>query len=176
MSPKKLLGIFLCSYFMISIGFPVWGQQGKEIKQPHEKTRERIRMIKMWKLTETLKLDREEAARFFALTNQYEENKRKLRGNLQEDIQRLRVVMQELIPQEREMKELLSRIKARQRDLQEMGRKQTEEEMHLLKTEQQARYVLFQIDFHRDMENMIREVREEKSYRPGVEPGPEKNR
>ncbi|MGC1403215.1 MAG: hypothetical protein WA974_09835 [Thermodesulfobacteriota bacterium] len=43
-------------------------------------------MIKMWKLTEALKLDREGAARFFAVDNKYEEGKRRLRHDLHEDI------------------------------------------------------------------------------------------
>jgi hypothetical protein len=37
----------------------------RDPQDPREKTRERIQMIKMLKLTEALRLDREAAARFF---------------------------------------------------------------------------------------------------------------
>lgn len=174
MSPKKMFGISLLSFIMFS--FPAWGQPGKDIKQPYEKIRERIQMIKMWKLTDTLKLDREEAARFFAINRQFEETKKKINSDLQEEVQRLRILMRNLSPPERELRETVSRIKNKQKEQKEIRLKQMEEEMQALKLEQQARYVLFQIDFRRDMEMLIREIREEKSHRPGVETVPEKNR
>lgn len=169
-----MFGIFVLSFFILS--FSAWGQSGKDIKHPYEKTRERIQMIKMWKLTDTLKLDREDAARFFAINRQYEESKNKINSDLQEEVQRLRILMRNLSPPERELREVLSRIKNKQKEQKDIRLKQMEEEMQALKLEQQARYVLFQIDFRRDIEMLIREVREEKIHRPGVEASPEKNR
>ncbi|MFH0787560.1 MAG: hypothetical protein V2B13_08075 [Pseudomonadota bacterium] len=174
MSLKNTLSIVLLSFILGSS--LAWAQPGKEIKNPHEKARERIQMIRMWKLTEALKLDREEAARFFAITSQYEETQRKLRRDFQEEILRLRVLMREMHPPERELREVISRIKTKSRDLRDIKQKQEEEELHGLKLEQQARYILFQVDFRRDMENMIREIREERSNRGGHETGSEKIR
>jgi Skp family chaperone for outer membrane proteins len=170
---NTLLTFFLFLILGSSLG---WAQSGREIKNPHEMAQERIQMIKMYRLTETLKLDREETAKFFAITNQYEENKRKLRRELHDDIQRLRNLMREVHPQDKELREVLARIKTKDKDLRDIKLKQDEEEINLLKPEQQARYILFQIDFRRDMENMIREIREERSRRPGSEPGSEKIR
>jgi Spy/CpxP family protein refolding chaperone len=130
----------------------------------------------MWKLTETLKLDREETAKFFAISNQYEEAKKKLHRELHEDLQKLRNILRETHPQEKELREVISRIKTKKRDLQDIRVKQNEEEINFLKTEQQARYILFQIDFRRDMESMIREIREERPRRPGYDGPAEKNR
>lgn len=174
MSLKNTLLVFFL--FLILGSSLAWAQPGREIKNPHEKARERIQMIKMYKLTEALKLDREEAARLFAITNQYEESKRKLRLELQDDILRLRNLMREMHPSDRELRDLISRIKVKNRDLRDIKQKQDEEEIAVLKPEQQARYLLFQIDFHRDMENMIREIREDRSPRPGYETGSEKKR
>jgi Spy/CpxP family protein refolding chaperone len=174
MSRKNtLLTVFLFLILGSSLG---WAQPGRESKNPHEKAQERIQMIRMYKLTEALKLDRDEAAKFFAITSQYEETKKKLRRELQEDIQRLRTLMRETHPADRELRDTISRIKIKNRDLRDIRLKQDEEEINVLKPEQQARYILFQIDFRRDMENMIREVREERSRRPGSEPGNEKSR
>ncbi len=174
MSPKNILWILFLSLILGSSS--VWGQLGREGKNPHEKTQERIHMIKMLKLTEALKLDREGAARFFALDNQYEENKRRLHRDFHEDIQRLRNLMRDMNPPERELRDLMFRLQNRKKELDDLSRKQMEEEMNLLRPEQQARYILFQIDFRREIENLIREVREERPIRPGYEKYPEKIR
>lgn len=174
MSPKKTLWIFLL--FVVLWSSWAWAESWKESKDPRSKAWERIHMIKMWKLTETLKLDREGAARFFAVDNKYEEGKRRLRQDLHEDIQRLRNLMRDMNPPERELRELLSRIKNRKKDLDDLVQKQTDEELNLLKPEQQARYVLFQIDFQREMQDLIREIREGRLPRPGYETPPEKTR
>jgi Spy/CpxP family protein refolding chaperone len=173
----SLKNTLILSFLFLLLGSSLtWAQSGRDAKNPHEKAQERIQMIKMWKMTEALKLDREEAARFFAIVNQHEENKRKLRRELQEDMNKLRNLMRETHPPEKELRDLVSRIKTKNRDFRELRLKQDEEEIALLKPEQQARYILFQIDFHRDMENMIREIREERSQRPGNEAGSEKKR
>ncbi|MBA4395626.1 MAG: hypothetical protein C0407_18905 [Desulfobacca sp.] len=174
MSLKNTLLVFFL--LLILESSLAWAQPGREIKNPHEKAQERIQMIKMYKQTEALKLDREEAPKFFAISNQYEETKRKLHRELQDEIQRLRNLMREMHPPERELRDVLSRIKTKNRDLRDMKQKQEEDEINFLKLEQQARYILFQIDFRRDMDNMIREIREERSPRPGYETGSEKKR
>jgi Spy/CpxP family protein refolding chaperone len=174
MSPKKVLGIFLLSLTLC--GSWAWAESWKEGKDARSKAWERIHMIKMLKLTEALKLDRETAARFFAVDNRYEEGKRKLRRDLHENIHRLRNLMQDMNPPEGELRELLSRIKNRKKDLDDLVQKQTDEEMSLLKPAQQARYVLFQIDFQREMQDLIREIREGRPPKPGVETPTEKAR
>jgi hypothetical protein len=155
--------------FLILGSFPVWAEPWREMKDPREKSRERIQMMKVWKLTETLKLDRESAARFIAVNNYYEETRRKIHHDFYEDIQRVRNVLRDMNPPERELRELVLRLKNRKKEINDLENKQLEEEMNLLKPEQQARYFLFQIDFHREMEDMIREIRGERPPRPGSE-------
>lgn len=174
MFPKKAFWIFLL--FTALWSSVVWAESWKEDKDPRGKAWERIHMIKMFKLTEALKLDREGAARFFAVDNKYKEGKRRLRHDLHEDIQRLRSLIRDMNPPERELRELLSRMKNRRKELDDLIQKQTEEEMNLLKLDQQARYVLFQIDFHREMQDLIREIREGKPPRSGHETPLEKTR
>jgi hypothetical protein len=148
-----------------------WAQPWRDARDPREKARDRIQMIKMMKLTETLRLDQEGAARFFAVSNQYEENKKKIRKDLHEDTERLRHLMRDPNPPERDLRETISRLKSKKRDMDTLSQRQMEEEMNLLRVDQQARYILFNIDFRRDMDEMIREVREGHPPRPG--PGSE---
>jgi hypothetical protein len=119
-------------------------------------------MVKMLKLTETLRLDREAAARFFAVNGQFEETKRRLRGDLHQDIERLRHLTRDLNPPEKELRETVLRVKNRRKDLNDLSYKQLEEELSLLRPDQQARYVLFTIDFRREIDDIVREMREER--------------
>jgi gas vesicle protein len=134
----------------------------RDSQDPREKSRERIQMIKMLKLTEALRLDREAAARFFVVNGQFEEAKRRLRGDLHQDIERLRQLTRNLNAPEKELRETVLRIKNRRKDLNELSNKQMEEELNLLRPDQQARYVLFAIDFRREIDNIVREMREDR--------------
>jgi hypothetical protein len=137
-------------------------QSLRDAQDPREKSRERIQMVKMLKLTEVLRLDREASARFFSVNAQYEDAKRRLRGDLHQDIERLRHLTRDLNAPEKELRETVLRVKNRRKDLNDLSYKQMEEELHLLRPDQQARYVLFTIDFHREIDDIVREVRDER--------------
>jgi hypothetical protein len=171
---NKTLWIFLLS---LALGISsAWAEPWKEGKDPRERSRERIQMMKVWQLTDTLRLDREGAARFIAVNNFYEEARRKVHRHFNEDIQRIRSILRDMNAPERELRDLVLRLKNRKKEINDLENKQLDEEMNLLKTEQQARYFLFQIDFRREMDEMIREVQGEKPPRPGFEKYPEKLR
>ena len=174
MSVKKTCGIFLL--FWLCGNSLVWAESWREVKDPRERSLDRIQMIRMWRLVDTLRLDKEASARFFATTNYYEETKKKLIKDINEDTLRLRSLMRDMNPPDKELKDILLRIKNRRKDLLDLTNRQTEEEMNLLRLEQQARYILFQIDFQREMDEMIREIRGERPPRPGVERPPERIR
>lgn len=160
MLPKRQVAVI--TFILVGGISAVWGQSWKVPPSPRERARDRIQMVRMLKLTEALKLDRETAARFFAVSSRYEETKRQVRQDLHDDIEHLRHLMQNLNPPEKDLKETVSRIKNRKKDLGDLSNKQIEEELSLLRTEQQARYLLFTIDFHREIQDILREVREER--------------
>jgi Spy/CpxP family protein refolding chaperone len=171
---QRILILLFVGFGMASASWADSGQGGG--KGAHEKTWERVHMIKMIKLTEALKMDRDQAGRFFAVENQYEDTKRKARRELHEDIHKLRTLVRESNPSERDLRDTVNRIKNRKKDLDELTNKQTDEELNLLRPDQQARYILFTIDFRREMENLIREVREGRPPRQGGEMPQEKTR
>jgi hypothetical protein len=158
MSLKKLLWIFLMVAGLVS---SAWADSWKEAdKGQHDKAWERMRMLRMVKLTDTLKMDRDQSARFVTLDSQYEETKKKSWREFHEDVQKLRTLVREANPPERELRDTVNRIKTRKRNLNDLNNRQIDEELNLLRPEQQARYILFTIDFRREMESLIREVRE----------------
>jgi hypothetical protein len=90
---------------------------------------------------------------------------------MQDDIQRLRHSLQNINPPEKELRETVLRIRNRKKDLSDLNLKQIDEELSLLRPEQQARYLLFTIDFRREIDDLLREVRETKpAERPPEKP------
>jgi Spy/CpxP family protein refolding chaperone len=166
---KLLAGIIA---LVVLAGAPaVRAQSWREPSDPRDKARDRIQMIRMMKMTEALRLDRETAARFFAVGSRYEETKRHVRRDMQDDIQRLRHSLQNINPPEKELRETVLRIRNRKKDLSDLNLKQIDEELSLLRPEQQARYLLFTIDFRREIDDLLREVRETKpAERPPEKP------
>jgi hypothetical protein len=169
MHQLKLFGFLFFSILWLSA--TAGAQPWRDAKDPKEKARDRIQMIKMMKLTETLRLDQEGAARFFAVSNQFEENKRKIRKELHDDLERLRQMIKDQNPPERDLRETITRLRSKRRDMDALSQRQMEEELNLLRVDQQARYIIFTIDFRREVDDMIREVRDERPYRPA--PGSE---
>jgi hypothetical protein len=160
MSAKQFFWIFS---IIMCFGSWAWADSSKEgDRSNQEKAWERVRMVRMVKMTETLKMDREQAARFAAMDSQFEETKKKSWREFHEDVQKLRNLVREANPSERELRDTVTRIKTRKRNLNDLNNRQMDEELNLLRPEQQARYILFTIDFRREMENLIREVREGK--------------
>lgn len=173
MCRKLFFGTLLgCLFFGTGL---LLAQSLRDGQDSRERSRERIQMIKMLKLTEALRLDREAAARFFSVNGQFEETKRRLRGDLHQDIERLRLLTRDLNGPERELRETVLRIKNRRKDLNDVIYKQQEEELNLLRPDQQARYILFTIDFRREIDDIVREVRDERPLAPHpAERGPDR--
>jgi hypothetical protein len=151
-------------FFLVIFCWTSWGfgQTYKDSEDPREKARARIQMIKRMRLTEALKLDQETAARFFSLSHHFEGTKRMMHKDFQEDIQRLRGLLKDPNPPEKDLKELILRLKNRKKDMEVLSERQTNEEMNLLRPDQQGRYILFQIDFRKEISNILREPRGEK--------------
>jgi hypothetical protein len=164
MSVKSILWIVVLSVLLN--GRMIWAESWKEAPDPREKSRERIQMIKMWRLTEVLKLDKEGAARFFAVNHHYEEALRKAHREYHEDLQRVRNLLREMNPPERELREMVLRLKSKKKEMNDLENRQLDEELSLLRPEQQAMYFLFQSDFKREMDQLIWEIKGEKSPRP----------
>jgi hypothetical protein len=160
MYPRLIAGIIVWG---VLAGSPVaWSQSWREPADPREKARDRIQMVRMLKITEALRLDRDTAARFFAIGTRYEDTKRQVRRDMNDDIQRLRYTVQNLHPSEKDLRETVNRIRNRKKDLSELNLKQMDEELGLLRPEQQARYLLFTIDFRREIDDLLREVQGER--------------
>jgi Spy/CpxP family protein refolding chaperone len=119
----------------------------------------RIETIRIVRMTEALHLDKETAAKLAAVSSKYEQF-RKVFSSLRQDMDRLRAILEEAQPNKNELKEIIERIKNDKRQIAHLRYQQIEEEMSLLTLEQQGGYLIFMVDFHKEMHGLIQEVRE----------------
>ena len=153
MKAKIFSLIFSCSAFlMMTLGNA--GAQTRELEQ----VLERMETIRMVRMTETLRLDKETAASLAAISSKYQQFP-KVVSSLRQDIDRLRTILKEAQPNKNELKELVGRVKSNRKQIAHLKQQKREEEMSLLTLEQQCRYIIFMTDFHKEMCALIREVR-----------------
>lgn len=138
-------------FFIMTLGNA--GAQTREL----EEALERMETIRMVRMTETLHLDKETAARLAAVSSKYRQFSR-LFSSLRQDIDRLRAILEEAQPNKNELKEIVERVKNTRRQIRHLKQQKREEEMSLLTLERQGRYIIFMMDFHKEMHGLIREV------------------
>jgi ribosomal protein S6 len=138
------------------------GEKRQMTQEQREELRKKIEIIWQQKMTEKLGLTEEEKAKVFPLLHQYEERERALR----QENRQLAYELEKMInnnASEKELKRALERtIKALEennRKLQEVREEGFHELTKILPVEKQAKYIVFQTHFQREMHNLIRMAR-----------------
>jgi len=130
---------------------------GPPPKGKHERIRERIETLRLWKLTKALDLDEVTASRLFPLLNRYDKKRFRIEKAVRKDMGDLKRALED--GNRNEIQEILQRLEDRHRELQRLNNEEMAEIKKILTPEQQARYVLFQYRFKREMRKMIEKAR-----------------
>jgi Spy/CpxP family protein refolding chaperone len=128
--------------------------------EERERVRKRIDLIRMWRLTEDLNLDEETGSKLFPLLRQYEEKRRELARKREEILFTLKGQLKAGSPHEDRIKGLLKDWEELRAEEQDVNQKEKEDLKRILSIEQQAKYILFQQEFTKEMRRMIADVRE----------------
>ncbi|MDL1980075.1 MAG: hypothetical protein LWX02_01100 [Deltaproteobacteria bacterium] len=132
-----------------------------------ERALERIDTVRLLKMIDALGLERETAAKLASVSNKYCETRKSLLRNMRKDLDALRQILKKGSPDEGELKKLVGQVKILKKKLADLKLHQMDEEMNLLTHEQQARYLIFKVDFHKEMHGLIQEIRGTKKKRSG---------
>jgi len=150
MKAKTLIIIAMLIAFALVFAQP----QGKGPSQ----SRDKFLTIKMWKLTETLDLSDEQAAKLFPLMRKYHKTMDSINQRSRELIKDLR----ELVDKNAKEKKLLPILN----ELESLNKKkaQAHDELwngikEILTVQQQAKYILFEQTFRRRMLELLRKPR-----------------
>jgi Spy/CpxP family protein refolding chaperone len=150
---------------------PVRG--GPPSQEKREEIRKKVEAIRIWRLTEALKLEEKTAARFFPVLSSLTQRRHELLRENMEAERELRLYLEASKPDEKKIKAALDKMEKNHHEMTKLTEKEIEATKEYLTVEQQARYFLFQQDFQREMRGMIAGAR---GQGPGMRGGPGQGR
>ncbi len=124
-----------------------------------ERVRERIEMMKMWKLTEALDLDEQTAQKLFPLLNTYEEQNRQLRQKRTGLIKQMQAEIGKEKADPAALKKLVDEFKKNELEITRSRNQQIDDISTVLSEEQVAKLIVFVPQFEKNVRNMMGEVR-----------------
>ena len=124
-------------------------------EQKREEVQKKVEAIKMWRLTEFLKLDGKTSAKLASVLSSVEQQRRGLMRERMAALKALRLSLKSDHPDESTLRTALDKLEKNQSALTQLRNKEQQGVKVILTTEQQARYVVFQHDFRREMQDMI---------------------
>lgn len=132
------------------------GPGGPPNEERREEIRKKVEAVRIWRLTEELKLDSQTSARLAALLGSIDSQRAALTRENQENMRALREqIVRSGKTDERKLKTVLDKLERNHRDLMELRDREWKGLKEILTAEQQARYVLFQQRFMREMRGMM---------------------
>jgi Spy/CpxP family protein refolding chaperone len=121
--------------------------------------RKKIETVRIWRLTEALKLDANTSAKMSSLLSSLEHQRREIQREQMGTLQMLQQSLKSPQIEESRIKSDLEKLEKNNRAMQELKNKEMSGLKNLLTIEQQARYVIFQQEFMREMRGMIHGAR-----------------
>ena len=134
---------------------PDRGPGGPPSAEKREEVRKKIEAIRIWRLTEELKLDTDTSGKLSALLSSVERKRRDIQREQRETTMQLRDILKSQKPDENKMKQCIDKLQSNHRAMQELRNDELKGMKEILTVEQQARYLVFQQDFQREMRDMI---------------------
>lgn len=124
-----------------------------------EKIRDKIEAIRIWRLTEELNLDANTSGKLAALLGSLDRKRRDIRREQMELMRTLRQSLKSRKPDDAKIKQSLEKLERNDRALQELKYSEIKGVKEFLTVEQQARFLIFQQEFQREIQNMIARAR-----------------
>ncbi len=137
--------------------------------EKREKVRKRIELIRMWKLTEELDLTEETGAKLFPILHKYDEKRIELHKERQNVMNQLRRALEDEATSDETIKAAMEQVDKNALAVSDLIRQQHQELKGVLSLRQQAKFILFQREFHREIRKTISEARERRRRARGDE-------
>lgn len=153
---------------------PGRGPGGGMPDERREEIRKKIDAVRIYRLTEELKLDQQTAAKLAALLGSVEQKRRELTREQMDTMRELHAALKSADPDDRKLKGLLEKLEKNHKGIAEIREREIRGLKDILTVEQQARYLLFQREFIREMRGMISGARgggQGPGMRGGMGPG-----
>jgi Spy/CpxP family protein refolding chaperone len=146
---------------------PPQGEERRMTPERREELKKKIELIWQQKLTERLNLTDAEKAKVFPLLQQYHEREWQLRQENRRLVHELEGMIQANAP-EKELKKSIKALQENEHKLLEAREQGFDALAKILPAEKQARYIVFQAEFRREIRHLIQQAR----HREGKPGGP----
>ncbi|MCP4582351.1 MAG: periplasmic heavy metal sensor [candidate division Zixibacteria bacterium] len=140
-------------------GGPHGGPRGDG--QMREKMKERIETIKIWRLTESLDLSSEQSEKFFPLYKKFHDDREPIDKERREVFGQLDKLTKEENPDENKINGLLDQLDNFDQRMQDRKIKFRQDLKGILTTQQIGRLYVFEVEFMRHIQEIMRDVRRE---------------
>src|SRR5512134_112676 len=124
-----------------------------------EEVRKKIEAVRTWRLTEALKLDAPTSSKLSALLSSFDQRRRDIMREQMTAMRQLRRMLDSPKPDESKIKIALDGLEKNRHAMQALRDKEIGGVKEILTVEQQARFLLFQQEFRREMQGMISNAR-----------------
>ena len=194
----KILPLLILTTVLTMTGMPVLAQQtsgptagalspesgpgGPPSEERREEVRKKIEAVRIWRLTEDLKLDTSTSAKLSSLLSSLDQKRHDTMRAQMKTIRELRALLKTAKPDDAAIKALLEKLEKNHREIQALKDQELKGVKELLTIEQQAGFLLFQHDFQHEMRGMIHAARGknrgkgEMGPRGQISDGPEEDR
>ncbi|MEO0083796.1 MAG: hypothetical protein ABIK33_05395 [candidate division WOR-3 bacterium] len=118
--------------------------------------------IRVWRLTEILNLTEDQSVRFFPKIKELQKAREEFEQKRIEISSAIEDLLKDAKKYEKELKAKIQEFEQYETKLHEKEKQLRKEIANILTPEQQAKFMLFQMRFNREMREMIKEMRERK--------------
>jgi Spy/CpxP family protein refolding chaperone len=131
------------------------GRGGQMSEDKREEVRKKIETVRIWRLTEALKLDAGTSAKLSSLLSASDRHRRDILRERAGTIRILTVAIRSPKPDESQIKTCLEKLEKNHYAMQTLTNNEMSGLKNILTIEQQAQYVVFQHEFMHEMRGMI---------------------
>jgi Spy/CpxP family protein refolding chaperone len=150
------------------------GRGGPPSEERREEIRKKVEVVRMMRLTEELQLDSQTGMKLAALLGSLDKKRWDLMRESREFMMELQSALKAGKPDERKLKAVLDKLERNHREMTELRERELRVVKEILSVEQQARYLVFQQNFLREMQGRIAGARG--GMGPGMRGGPGQGR
>lgn len=164
----------IISIFLLTITVPTMAQGWMDNPPPgppdeqgprREMIEQRIKTIKVWKLTEDLNLTTEQSEKFFPVYNKFQDDREAIEQARRGTFDKLDELTTQENPSDKEINALLDKLDSYDKRLQERREQFRNELKDVLTIQQIGRLYVFEVKFMQEMRSIIRDAMHEKGFR-----------
>ena len=154
---KSLVAI--TTLFIMFIPAGLWAADDDKDALERVKVKERIKLIKMWKLIDILDLDEERAAKIFPVIQRFDAQREEIHDRHNENIRALKAALDVAPPNDKEITKILDRMLEERNNLVQVQTEEIEALRGMLSAQELGKLILFQDEFRKEIHKIISESR-----------------